>query len=108
MVINYTWNITQLECYPQTAGQTNVVCKAEWSLSGSYEAYTNTLTGVASFVYDGTSSYTPYDQLTEAQVIQWTQSSLGEQFVAEAEHSIAENIQAAMSSAPVTPPLPWG
>lgn len=107
MVITYTWNITQLECYPQTAGQTNVVCKAQWTLNGSYADYTNSLSGEAPFVYSEGSSYTPYDQLTEAQVIQWVQNSLGAQFVADAEHSIAENIQAAMSPLPVTPPLPW-
>jgi hypothetical protein len=58
-------------------------------------------------VYDGDSPYTPYDQLTEAQVVGWVQTSLGPQFVTEAKRSIAENIQAEMSPAPITPPLPW-
>ena len=107
MVINYTWNITQLECYPQTAGQTNVVCKAQWVLSGNYAGYGDALTGTASFVYDSDSPYTPYNQLTEAQVVGWVQASLGPQFVLEVERSVAENIQAAMSPAPITPPLPW-
>ena len=108
MSISYTWQITKLECYPQSEGQDDVVFQTYWTLTGALDGYTDSISGTVQLLYVAGTPYTPYDQLTEAQVITWTQNALGPDFVANTQLGIAQSIQAQSSPAPITPPLPWG
>lgn len=104
---DYLWKVTTMMVMPQQDGETNVVVVAFYSVtseiigSASYESSQQ-------FTYtDG--AFTPYDQLTEEQVIGWIQSALGENGIA----SIYANIDGQMNTIqnpPPTPevkPLPW-
>jgi hypothetical protein len=51
--------------------------------------------------------YTPYDKLTQEQVVGWVKNSLGDEQVASLETSIANQIEQQINPTAVTPPLPW-
>jgi hypothetical protein len=52
--------------------------------------------------------FTPYADLTEAQVIGWVQDAMGEEVVAGYEANVAQQIADQINPPVVTPPLPWG
>jgi len=84
------------------------VINAFWTLTGVNGEYTAQTSGNTLFTtQEGT--FTPYDQLTETQVIGWVQSALGEEGIAQAQGAVDGQIASEMSPAPIpqTPPLPW-
>lgn len=107
MPITNTWTITQLSCFPQQGKNTNVVFATNWTLEATDGTYTGRTFGIANVDYDAGSSFTPYDELTEAQVLSWTLAALGEERIAGLEAIVAQQIQAQANPPVVTPPLPW-
>jgi hypothetical protein len=79
-----------------------------WTLTGVDGQYTASIGGNSQFtVQEGT--FTPYDQLTQAQVIGWVQNSLGADGIANFEANVQGQINS-MITPPVSPqntPLPW-
>jgi hypothetical protein len=79
-----------------------------WTLTGVDGQYTASIGGNSQFtVQEGT--FTPYSQLTQAQVIGWVQDSLGPDGVANFEANVQGQINS-MITPPVSPqntPLPW-
>ena len=71
-----TWTIEQMDC-ENTAGQTNVVVKVLWKVSGADEVNTCYCQKSTSFTYVAGGSFTPYEDLNQAQVLGWVQDSLG-------------------------------
>jgi hypothetical protein len=57
--------------------------------------------------YEAGSSFTPYADLTEDQVINWVQNAMGAEQVAAYEANVAEQINDQIAPPVVTPPLPW-
>jgi hypothetical protein len=79
-----------------------------WTLTGVDGQYTASIGGNSQFtVQEGT--FTPYSQLTQAQVIGWVQAELGADGVANFEANVQGQINS-MITPPVSPqntPLPW-
>lgn len=108
MPVTYTWDIVQLDCYPQYDGETDVVFTAHWTLSGTDGIYTASTYGSQAVTVDPNAPFTPYPDLTEAQVIGWVQDAMGPEQVASLESSIAGQIGSQIDPPVVAPPLPWG
>jgi hypothetical protein len=53
------------------------------------------------------STFTPYANLTEAQVIGWVKNALGEESVTGYETKVAQQIADQINPPVVTPQLPW-
>ena len=107
-MISTTWQIEQLFCAPQQEGQTDVVCSAAWRINGTDGTYYATIYGTHSFnPYDGKTLFTPYADLTQAQVIGWVQDAMGEAQVAAFVQNIEEQIENQVNPPVVTPALPW-
>jgi len=104
--IIYTWNAAQLDCYPEAAGQTDVVFTVHWTLSGTDGTYSSGAYSAVS-VPAPTGAFTPYAALTVAEVIGWVQSAMGAEAVASYEAGVAAQIEAQINPTVVTPPLPW-
>ena len=64
------WLIERLLTKPVEGSNTDVVITADWRCNGSQESFFGTCYGSCSFA-PPTGSFTPYDQLTEAQVLDW-------------------------------------
>ena len=56
---------------------------------------------------DPAAPFTPYADLTEAQVIGWVQGAMGAEQVAAYEANVAQQIADQINPPVVTPPLPW-
>ena len=107
MAIVYTWNVVQMDAYPEKDGLTDVVFVVHWTLSGTDGTYTGSAYGSVGVTLDEGGGYTPFAELTEAQVIGWVQESLGAEQVASLEAGVANQIEQQINPTVVTPPLPW-
>ena len=107
MSITYTWSFPTLTAYPQDAGQTDVVYTVHWVLTGTDGTYTGSVYGTVGVTYEAGSPFTPYADLTEAQVQGWTEAALGAEQVASLEANIAAQIQQQITPTSVDLPPPW-
>jgi len=110
MANTYTWSIPQngLMTVPTQAGQTNVVVFARYEVSGTDGTHTATTEGMARFTYNPGAPFTPFANLTQAEVIGWIQTSKAD-LVKQTETRL-DNMIAQMANPPVIPkpqPNPW-
>lgn len=108
MAITYNWHIAALDCYPEHEGNTDVVFVAHWRMDGTDGDHTAGVYGSVGLTLDPEATYTPYADLTEAQVVGWVKDALGEEQVEAYEANVAAQIDALVSPPVVTPALPWG
>ena len=108
MANTYTWTINALNCIPDLNGKLDYVVTSHWTCSGTDGTYSGQVYSTVQFQVDPDKpNYVPYDQLTEAQVITWTQEALGAETVAATEAAIDTQIENQINPPIVTPPLPW-
>lgn len=104
----YTWVISSLDCLPQVDGKTDYVVTSHWSCTGTDGTFSGQVYSTVSFTVNAQkSNYIPYADLTEAEVIQWTQDALGAEQVAAIYVGIDTQIEDARNPKIVTPGLPW-
>lgn len=108
MAITYNWHIAALDCYPEYEGHTDVVFTAHWRMDGTDGDHTAGVYGSVGLTLDPEATYTPYADLTEAQVVGWVKDALGEEQVEAYEANVAAQIDALVNPPVVTPALPWG
>jgi hypothetical protein len=106
MATTYTWTVDQM--YTLDTPEPGFVVNVLWTLTGVDGQYTASIGGNSQFtVQEGT--FTPYSQLTQAQVIGWVQAELGPDGIANFEANVQGQINS-MITPPVSPqntPLPW-
>ena len=106
MATTYTWTVDQM--YTLDTPEPGFVVNVLWTLTGVDGQYTASIGGNSQFtVQEGT--FTPYSQLTQAQVIGWVQTALGADGIANFEANVQGQINS-MITPPVSPqntPLPW-
>jgi hypothetical protein len=107
-----TWQIEQLSCYPQELGETDVVISVAWRVNGvddtSGTPLYATVYGTQGLnPYTSKSPFTPYADLTLAQVVGWVQDIMGAEQVAAINANIEQQIENQVNPPIVTPPLPW-
>lgn len=107
MAITYNWTVAQMDAYPTHEGHTDVVFTVHWRMDGTDGEHTAGVYGSVGVTLDQGGTFTPYDQLTEAQVIGWVKDALGAEQVANCEASVAAQIEAQINPPVVTPALPW-
>ena len=109
MTTTYNWQISQLDCKPQVGDMTDYVCVAHWRCTGDDgEGHSGQCYSTVSFAVDPEkTNFVPFNQITEAQAIEWTQAALGEEQVAAVYTSIDSQIENEINPPIVTPPLPW-
>jgi len=112
MSANFTWKVGLLESYPQQDGFNDVVFSVHWTCSGEETVgettYNASSIGVSNVKFNS-GSFTPYADLTEEQVLEWTFSEMS------SSNSPKENVENGVQSQIddlITPkveklPLPW-
>ena len=101
----FTTTVTQMYTLPQEAGQTDVVVNVNYLITGVSGAYTADIGFSQQFTIQQGGSFTPYAQLTEAQVVGWADP----QTVSNMQACVQGQIDS-MINPPVSPssqPLPW-
>ena len=98
------WLIERLLVKPTEGSLTDVVITADWRCNGSQDNYSGTCYGSCSF-QPPTGSFTPYDQLTEAQVLDWCYENGVDKSAIEA--NVTAQIQNQINPPVIVLPLPW-
>lgn len=97
-----TWSITSMTILPQVDGYSEFAWQVGWQCSATNGVDTKNINSALTFspAQQG-QPYIPYDQLTQAQVIDWVKQALGAEKTAQTE-SVVTN---ALTATPA--PLPW-
>ena len=98
------WLIERLLCKPLEGSNPDVVITADWRCNGTQDNYSGTCYGSCSFA-PPSGSFTPYDELTEAQVLQWCYENGVDKTAIEA--NVTQQIENQINPPVVTLPLPW-
>jgi hypothetical protein len=102
--ISIVWIIERLLVKPTEGDKTDVVITADWRCNGTQDQYSGTCYGSASFA-PPTGSFTPYEDLTQDQVLGWCFANGVDQAAIEANVSAQINDQ--INPPVIAPPLPW-
>ena len=102
--MNISWIIERLLVKPTEGSYTDVVITADWRCNGSQDSYSGTCYGSCSFA-PPTDGFTPYDQLTEQQVLDWCYQNGVDKTAIEA--NVTAQINDQINPPVVSLPLPW-
>jgi hypothetical protein len=104
----FVWTVNSLSTLPVVDGQTDVVVTAMYTVTATEAAVVVATHNMQRFTYTG-SAFTPFNQLTEDQVIGWIQAELTPVGVDNLLFSLVGQINSIVTP-PVIPlpqPLPW-
>lgn len=110
MSATITWVIEWMQCKPTEGSYTDVVVTAGWRCNGIEAAGTPSKDYAASVYGSSTfpmpeGTFTPYDQLTQAQVLGWVWAGGVDKTATE--ESVQASIDNAINPPVVQLPLPW-
>ena len=98
------WLIERLLVKPTEGSLTDVVITADWRCNGTDETYSGTCYGSCSF-QPPAGEFTPYEDLTQDQVLQWCYANGVDKTAIEA--NVTLQIENQIDPPVVTLPLPW-
>ena len=105
MTTTFTTTIDSMYTLPQVDGETDVVVNAIWTVYGTDGQVAASIGGNTQFTLEQGGTFTPYADLTEAQVIGW----IPESQITSAQQCVQGQIDSLLNP-PVSPssqPLPW-
>lgn len=104
----YNWVISQLECYPQHEGHTDVVFTVHWRRQATDgNGHTADTYGSQPVTLAPDAPFTPYADLTEAQVIGWLEDAFGPETLEAQKAALDKQIEDQINPPVVRPALPW-
>ena len=102
--MNISWIIERLLVRKVEGTLTDVVITADWRCNGTQDQYSGTCYGSASFA-PPTGSFTPYEDLTQEQVLGWCYANGVDKTAIEA--NVTLQIENQINPPVIAPPLPW-
>ena len=105
MSATITWTVTAMDCYPQADNETDVVFNVHWTCSGVQDAYAGSVYATCQVPLASGTPFTPYDQLTQEQVLGWIWANGVDKTATE--DAVQQQINNAINPPVVTPALPW-
>jgi len=103
-MITISWIIERLLVKPTEGTLTDVVITADWRCNGLQESFSGTCYGSTSFA-PPSGSFTPYEDLTEQQVLDWCFANGVDKTAIEA--NVTQQIENQINPPLIAPPLPW-
>jgi hypothetical protein len=107
MAISYHWVAERLDCLPSYNNKDNVVFTVFWRVDATDGQHTTSAFGSQAIPYDNLDQFTPYESLTNDQVVDWVKGVMQFQRFQDVEDSLARGIENLINPPVVTPPLPW-
>jgi len=98
MAVSYAWSFSELDVIIENSeGLADVVYTIHWRYSATTddaEPYTASTIGTSSVTYDpdGPDPFIPFEDLTEADVLAWTEEYIGEEQLESYREGLAVNI----------------
>ena len=83
MANTYTWDCKTVDTYPTHNEQTDVVYNVHWRVTSSDGTNEATHIGTQTLETEDLSSFTAFDEVTHANVVEWTKAALGAERVTE-------------------------
>ena len=103
-MITISWTIERLLVRKVEGTYSDVVITADWRCNGSQDQYSGTCYGSTSFA-PPSGDFTPYEDLTEQQVLDWCFANGVDQAAIEA--NVTAQIENQINPPIIAPPLPW-
>ena len=111
MSATINWRVGVMECYPTYDQNTDVVFTVHWDCLGSQtvsgSTYNGRVYGATGVTFHSGSDFTPYEDLTQPQVLGWVWDAMGSGSKENYENSVQSQINNLINPPIVTPPLPW-
>lgn len=104
---SYNWVISQLEAYPEYEGHQEVVMTVHWRRQATDGTHFADVYGSQAVTLDADAPFTPYADLTQADVEGWLEDAMGAERVAEMDASLDKQIENQINPPVVRPALPW-
>jgi hypothetical protein len=101
----FTTTVTQMYTLPQVEGQTDVVVNVNYLVTGVDGANTADIGFSQQFTIQQGEAFTPYAQLTQAQVVGWADPQTVSNMQACVQGQIDSMVNPPVS--PTSQPLPW-
>jgi hypothetical protein len=105
MTTEITWRVSQLDCLPESPEGADYVVTVHWSCNGVDGDYSGSVYSTCSFSVVQGQIFTPYEDLTQDQVLGWIWSNGVDKDSAEA--AVEQQIENQKNPPIVSPPLPW-
>ena len=106
--MKYKWTISSVDVAPKNGELTKVIKTAHWRLTGTDDdGLTAEIYGAQGFAEPDPASYTPYEAVTESDVISWIQDSMGEDEVENRYNGLDRAIDELRNPKIVSGPPPW-
>jgi len=105
MAIEINWQVSEMNCLPQTQEGVNYVVTAHWQCNGVDGEYSGSVYSTTGFSVEEGESFTPYADLTKEQVLGWIWANSVDKDTTEA--AVAQQIENQKNPPIVSPPLPW-
>jgi hypothetical protein len=105
--VTYIWKIVEIKAYPTFEDKTDVVCTVVWQLVATNGEYGSQLQGSIDVPTQNINPFTPYEQLTEEQVLGWVYDVMGPAQVLSYEQSVLAGLELMINPPIVNLPLPW-
>jgi len=109
MATTYDWNCRTVDCYPTDGEYTDVVYNVHWIVTGTSDtldpegnAYTATSIGTETISTSDLSGFTPFADLTNADVVAWTKAAMGAEQVTALETNLDSQIALEITPVSVT------
>ena len=108
-MVNYDWNCKTVDCYIEEEGDADVVYNVHWIVTGTSSEvdsegnpYLATNIGTQVLNTDDITDFIPFDDVTNAEVVAWTQTAMGEEQVTSIEANIAASIDLLINPTTIT------
>lgn len=106
-MITYSWTITALNSYPEYQGEQDVVFTIFATYTGTDGTYSSSIEVCQALIIGNTSTFTPYADLTENQVLGWLLAAIPPQQIEQMQAKISAQIAVDNQPPFVQLPLPW-
>ena len=107
MANQYSWVISQLEAYPQHEGHNDVVFTVHWRRQATDGTHFADVYGSQSVTLNPDEPFTPYANLTEAEVIGWLETAFGAEQLASQIAALDKQIEDLINPPILRKPNPW-
>ena len=108
-MITYDWNCKTVDAYPQDGDYSDLVYNVHWRTTGVSDqldpsglAYSVTIIGTQSLDVSDVTDFIPFEDLTNEEVVAWTQAAMGEEQVVSIEASIESQINSLITPTSIT------
>ena len=108
-MVTYDWNCKTVDAYVEKDNEADVVYNVHWIVTGVSDTmdpennpYQATSIGTQTLNSDPESEFIPFDQVTNEEVVAWTQEAMGEEQVANIEAGIDSQIESMIHPTTVT------